>query len=156
MQDAHQEVGLNQQGGVKRIKLWRRIRRIISCSQAVLEPTRQFQPFVCVQRRDCGCVERQHEPSAACSASGEKSSSCSNRDFDSLACTSSKHSIAWNAGQVSWRTCNPQIAGATMPLLPEIRIVFSLSCCLDSRVLDASVKNSLPAISRNEAESAGQ
>jgi hypothetical protein len=100
--------------------------------RAVLEPTRQFQPIWCVRYSRLLAHAAPRELSAACSASGEKSSSRSNHDFDSLACTASKHSIAWNAGQGSSRTYNQRIAGATTSLLPEIRIIFSISCCLDS------------------------
>lgn len=73
-----------------------------------------------------------HELSAACWVSGENSSFRSTSDFDSLAYTSSKRSIALNAGPVSWQTCNLRIAEAAMPLPPEIRIIFFPSCCVNS------------------------
>ena len=103
----------------------------LQSSQAVLEPTEQFQPFL---------LERWSRPlahavprdlSVGCS-SGEKALSCSTHDFDSPMCTSAKRSIACSADLVFRQTYNLRIAGTTMPLLPRIGILSFPSCCLDS------------------------
>ena len=59
-------------------------------------------------------------PQEAYWAPGQKSSSCSTHDCDSLACKAWKRSISCSRGLASWQTCSLQIAGATERPLPAI------------------------------------